>query len=245
MSISDSLEFGHRDRKDLYEYVERHGTVPMEKARKELFPHDERRFVHQLAVLKRDGYLEEDAGELRASLEPEGEEVVFEKGETEYTIRPARQEDLSGVTGAIRQVAEERTYIVAESVAEQIDHQNVLLRHNEVESRVFFVALVNDEVVGWAHIEAQEMDKLRHTAQLTFGVVDEYRGHGIGTRLFERALDWASGNGYEKLYQSIPATNELALDFLEDRGCEVEARREDHYKIDGDYVDEMMVAVRT
>ena len=245
MSISDSLEFGHRDRKDLYEYVERHGTVSMENARKELFPHDERRFVHQLAVLKRDGYLEEDAGELRASLEPEGEEEVFEKDETEYTIRPARQEDLSGVTGAIRQVAEERTYIVAESVAEQIDHQNVLLRHNEVESRVFFVALVNDEVVGWAHIEAQEMDKLRHTAQLTFGVVDEYRGHGIGTRLFERALDWASGNGYEKLYQSIPATNELALDFLNDIGCEVEARREDHYKIDGDYVDEMMVAVRT
>jgi hypothetical protein len=56
MSVSDSLDFGHRDRKDLYEYVERHGTVPMEKARKELFPHDERRFVHQLAVLKRDGY---------------------------------------------------------------------------------------------------------------------------------------------------------------------------------------------
>lgn len=245
MSISDSLEFGHRDRKDLYEYVERHGTVSMEEARKELFPHDERRFVHQLAVLKRDGYLEEDNGELRASLEPDGEEEVFESEGTEYSIRPARQEDLGGVTGAIRQVAEERTYIVAESVAEQIDHQNVLLRHNEVESRVFFVALVDNEVVGWAHIEAQEMDKLRHTAQLTFGVIDEYRGNGIGTHLFERALEWASENGYEKLYQSIPATNEIALDFLEDKGCEVEARREDHYKIDGEYVDETMVAVRT
>jgi GNAT superfamily N-acetyltransferase len=243
MSVSDSLDFGHRDRKDLYEYVERHGTVPVEKARKELFPHDERRFVHQLAVLKRDGYLEEDEGELRASLEPEGDEEVFETDGTEYTIRPARQEDLGGVTGAIRQVAEERTYIVAESVAEQIDHQNVLLRHNEVESRVFFVALVDDEVVGWAHIEAQEMDKLRHTARLTFGVVDEYRGNGIGTRLFERALEWASENGYEKLYQSIPSTNEVALEFLDGKGCEVEARREDHYKIDGDYVDEMMVAV--
>ena len=243
MSISDKLEFGHRDRKDLYEYVERHGRVSVEEAKRELFPHDERRFAHQLAVLKRDGYLDQEGDELRASLEPEGEEEVFERDETEYAIRPARQEDLSGVTGVIRQVAEEKRYIVAESVAEMIDHQNVLLRHNEVESRIFFVALVGDEVVGWAHIEAQEMDKLRHTARLTFGVMDEYRGHGIGTRLFERALGWASDNGYEKIYQSIPATNEVALEFLEDKGCEVEAAREDHYKIDGEYVDEMMLAV--
>jgi len=243
MSVSDKLEFDHRDRKDLYEYVERHGRVSVEEARRELFPHDERRFAHQLAVLKRDGYLERDGDELRAALEPEGEEEVFEREEVEYTIRPARQEDLGGVTGAIRQVAEEKRYIVAESVAEQIDHQNVLLRHNEFESRIFFVALVNDEVVGWAHIEAQEMDKLRHTARLTFGVIEEYRGNGIGTRLFERALDWASDNGYEKIYQSIPSTNEVALDFLEKKGCEVEATREDHYKVGGEYVDEVMLAV--
>jgi len=243
MSVSDKLEFGHIDRKDLYEHVERHGTVPIEEARKKLFPHDERRFLHQLALLKRDGYLEEDNGVLRACLEPEGDEEEFTDNDLEYTIRPARQEDLGGVTGAIRQVAEEKRYIVAESVAEQIDHQNVLLRHNEVESRVFFVALVNDEVVGWAHIDAQEIDKLRHTARLTFGVVEEYRGHGIGTRLFERALDWASENGYEKIYQSIPATNEIALEFLENKGCEVEATRENHYKIDGENVDEVMLAV--
>lgn len=243
MSVSDTLDFGHRDRKDLYEYVESHGTVSVGEVRRELFPHDERRFAHQLAILKRDGYLEQDGDELRAALEPEGEEEIFEKEEVEYTIRPARQEDLGGVTGAIRQVAEEKRYIVAESVAEHLDHQDVLLRHNEVESRVFFVALVSDEVVGWAHIEAQEMDKLRHTAEITFGVIEEYRGHGVGTRLFERALEWASGNGYEKLYQSIPATNEVALEFLEDKGCEVEATREDHYKIGDEYVDEVMLAV--
>lgn len=243
MSVSDKLEFSHRDRKDLYEHVESRGTVSVGEVREKLFPHDERRFLHQLAILKRDGYLEENDGVLRACLEIDGDEELFESDGIQYSVRPARQEDISGVTGAIRQVAEERRYILAESVAEQVDHQNVLLRHNEVESRVFFVAVVEDEVVGWAHIEAREMDKLRHTAEITFGVIDEYRGHGIGTRLFERALDWAGENGYEKLYQSIPATNELALGFLEDKGCEVEATRENHYKIDGEYVDEVMLAV--
>ncbi len=243
MKVSDSLEFGHVDRKDIYEYVEGHGTVDVEKVRSELFPHDEHRFRHQLAMLKRDGYLEENGGQLRVALEPEGETEEFTEGDVEFTIRPARQEDIGGIVGAIRQVAEEKLYIEAESVAEALDHQDVLLRKNEVESRMFFVAVVDDDVVGWAHVEAPETEKLRHNAELTFGVVEDYRGHGIGNHLFERALEWAKSNGYEKVYQSVPATNEEAIDYLEDKGCYVDAVREDHYKIDGEYVDEVMLAL--
>jgi len=243
MKLSEPLDFGHRDRKDLYEYVESHGKVSTERVRKELFPHEERRFRHQLAMLKRDGYIEEEDGELRVLIDHDGESEEFKADGVEFEIRPARQEDLGGVVGAIREVTSERRYIEAESVAEVLDHQDVLLRHNEVESRVFFVALVGDEVVGWAHIEAKENDKLRHTAEITFGVIEEYRGYGIGTRLFERALNRADEDGYEKLYQSIPATNEGVIEYLEDKGCGVEATREDHYKMGDEYVDEVMMAV--
>jgi ribosomal protein S18 acetylase RimI-like enzyme len=243
MEVSEPLEFGHKDRKDIYEFVERHGTVPKEKAYEELFSREERRFRHQLALLKRDGYIEENDGVLRVSFEPHGKKEDFEEGEIRFTIRPARQEDLGGVISAIREVVEEKRHIVAESVAEQIDHQDVLLRHNEIGSRVFFVALVGDDVVGWAHIEAEQMDKLSHTAEVTFGVIEEYRGNGVGKRLFERTLEWSSSKGYEKLYQSVPATNEEAIEFLERNGCEVEARRKRHYKIGGEYVDEVMLAI--
>ncbi|NNC24697.1 GNAT family N-acetyltransferase, partial [Salinisphaera sp. USBA-960] len=37
--------------------------------------------------------------------------------------------------------------------------------------------------------------------------------------------------------------NEEAIAFLEGRGWETEAVRDGHYKIDGDYVDEVMMAV--
>jgi len=155
MKLSEPLEFGHRDRKDLYEYVESHGKVPTKKVRDELFPHDERRFRHQLAILKRDGYIEEKGNELRVVIEHNGKTEEFEADGVEFQIRPAHQEDLGGVVGAIREVTSERRYIEAESVAEVLDHQDVLLRHNEVESRVFFVGVVGNEVVGWAHIEAK------------------------------------------------------------------------------------------
>ena len=134
------------------------------------------------------------------------------------------------------------TYIVAETVADIIDHEEVLLRHNEIESRMFFVACVTDDVVGWVHIAHPEVDKLSHTAELTVGVLEEYRQHGIGSHLLGRGVEWAATNGYERLYNSVPSTNEAAIAFLEGQGWEIEAVREDHYKIDDEYVDEVMMA---
>jgi len=40
---------------------------------------------------------------------------------------------------------------------------------------------------------------------------------------------------------SVPATNGTAIEFLEGHGWEVEATREDHYLIDEEYVDEVMM----
>lgn len=241
MEIREAFEFGHEDRKRIYEHVESHGTADANEVAKDLGI-DPGGMRHHVAILRRDGYLEEVDGELRVVLDA-GEEEEFRTGEVGFHIRPARQEDLGGIVGAIRQVADERTYIEAESVADVLDHEHALLRHNEVESRMFFVATVNDEVVGWVHLNAPELEKLSHTAELTVGVLDGYQGHGIGSHLLERALEWAAANGFEKVYQSAPSTNEDAIEFLKRSGWEVEAVREDHYKIDDEYVDEVMMAV--
>lgn len=259
--MSESVQLDHEDRQAVYDYVERRGTVP--KAEVVSGTHHERRALsHHVAILKRDGYLEEtEDGTLQVAFEA-GDEQEFstDEGDLEFTVRPARQTDLSGTVGAIRQVTGEMTYIVAESVADELDHENVLLRHNELESRMFFVATVenggthsvpdpssgvspHEEVVGWAHLHAPELEKLSHTAELTVGVLEGYRGRGIGSRLLERALEWAAENGYEKLYQSVPSTNERAIEFFEGRGWEVEAVRKDHYKLNDEYIDEVMMAL--
>ncbi|MCU4924554.1 GNAT family N-acetyltransferase [Halobacteria archaeon AArc-dxtr1] len=241
MAFGETLEFGHNDRRRIYEYVERNGAVDPDSAR-EALGIEPAGFRHHAAILKRDGQLQLKHGMLRVTIDAgTTEEYVSE--ELSFHIRPAKQEDLTGIVGAIRQVAEERTYIVAESVADEIDHESALLRYNEIESRMFFVATVENEVVGWVHLNAPELDKLSHTAEVTVGVLEEYRGHGIGSHLLSRGLEWAGTNGYEKVYQSIPSTNKEAIGFLETHGWETEAVREDHYKLDGRYVDEVMMAI--
>ena len=244
MKLSERPEFDHAGRREVYEYVERNGTVGYEEAR-EALRMDPTEYGHQVAILKRDGIIEEpEDGQLRIAFEEEARAEEHEEDGIEYVIRQARQEDLTGLVGAMRRVVERGDYILAETVAELVDHEQVLLRHNDIGTRVFFVATVDDDVVGWAHVDRPEFDKLSHTAELTVGVLEEYRGHGIGSHLLVRGVGWAAANGLERIYNSVPATNEAAIEFLKDHDWAIEAIREDHYRIDGEYVDEVMMGLR-
>ena len=240
MELTADLSFDHKDRRDLYEYVETHGASDPETVRTDLGMRA-RAFGHHRAILERDGVLEAVDGKLRIAFET-GAEEEYEVEDLAFTIRQAREEDLTGLVGAIRETIGGGEYVDAETVADVVEHEGVLLRHNELESRIFFVATVDSEVVGWVHLKHPEIAKLSHTAELTVGVLEAYRGHGIGSHLLERGLEWAASQGFERIYQSVPASNEAAVAFLEDRGWEVEAVREGHYKLNGDYVDEVMLA---
>ncbi|GAB3689879.1 GNAT family N-acetyltransferase [Salinarchaeum chitinilyticum] len=244
MTLRRPLEFDHDDRKALYEYVEEHGAVDPDDAQADCLPHDPGGFRHHVAILRRNGHLERTPdGQLQVAIDTDEVAEEFDREEVSFRVRPARQADLTGIVGAMRQVVEDGSYIVAETVAQEVDHDQALLRHNEIESRMFFVATVDDEVVGWVHLRSPELAKLAHTAELTVGVLEEYRDNGIGSHLLQRGLEWAASRGFEKVYQSLPATNEEAIAFLEGHGWSIEAVREDHYVIEGAYVDETMLAV--
>jgi L-amino acid N-acyltransferase YncA len=240
MEIIEQPEVDHRDRKDIYEYVESHGATEPETVRRRL-EMEPRAFGHHVAILERDRVLDERDGRLRIAFEG-GAEEEFEADDIEFTIRQAREEDLTGLVGAIREAIGSGEHVKAESVADIVDSEGVLLRHNTIQSRMFFVATVNDEVVGWVHLKHRELEKLSHTAELTLGVLEQYQEHGIGSHLLERGMEWAQSQGFEKIYNSIPSSNERAMDFFGSRGFEVEATREDHYKLDGEYIDEVMMA---
>jgi ribosomal protein S18 acetylase RimI-like enzyme len=240
MELADRLSFDHGDREDIYDYVESNGPTDLDTVRRALRM-DERAFGHHVAILKRDGVVETRHGKLRVAFET-GAEETFEADGVEVTVRQAREEDLAGLIGAIRQGLGGGEYVEAETIADVVDSEGVLLRHNELESRIFFVATVEGEVVGWVYLKHPEIEKLSHTAELTLGVLEAYRCIGIGSRLLDRGLEWARSRGFEKIYNSVPAVNESAIEFFESRNFYEEARREDHYRIDGEYVDEVMLA---
>ncbi len=74
---------------------------------------------------------ETDDGRLRVAYTRVDEEV-HDGGEVAFTVRGARQADISGLVGLIR-TAVDREYVVAESVVSVPDYEQVLLRNNELE----------------------------------------------------------------------------------------------------------------
>lgn len=242
MSGTEKPEFDTEDRRRVYEFIRDEGPVAPEDIRDEqLLPVTPSRYDQILAILKRDGYVTEVEGKVRDDYQPrERQEHSIE--EFDVRVRQARLEDLSGLAGVIRQVIEGRTYIVGESVSDQLENVDTLLRGDAETPPTYFVALVEGEVIGWVHLEGRDVDKLDHVVYLTMGLLDEYRGLGIGSKLMDRAVTWAGKHGYDKVASNVPASNESAIDFLKETGWEQEGIRPDHYNIDGQLVGEVLLS---
>ena len=240
MGATDRPTFASDDRRRIYEYVERNGTVKRHKVR-EIVSLPTEEFQSHLEALKADGYLREDGGTLQIALEF-GAVAKHESDGVSFVIRPGRQADFDGLVETIRDVTSEENYVVAETIAEELLYENAVTRHNTVKSRMFFVATVDGEVVGWTHLDLPQVEHLQGTAQQTVGVREEHRGHGIGSKLLQRGIEWAEANGYRKVYNSVPIVNDRALEFLTHHGWDTEAIRRNHYEIDGESVDEVMMA---
>ncbi|NHX35185.1 MULTISPECIES: GNAT family N-acetyltransferase [Halolamina] len=241
MELTEQLTFDDPDREDLYNYVERHGRVTEAEVRRGLNL-DPSAFGHHLTVLRRQGYVRKVGDELQIAHTVDEQEEHAVDGDA-VTVRTAEEDDREALVAVVDSVASEGSYIEAETVAAALDYDEAVIRHNDVMSRLFFVAEVGDDVVGWVHLDLPEAEKLAHTAQLTVGLRPDYRGRGLGQLLLDRGVRWAREHGYEKLYNSVPSSNERAISFLEDHGWEIEAVRKDHYRIEDEYVDEVMMAV--
>jgi ribosomal protein S18 acetylase RimI-like enzyme len=234
--------FETRDRKRIYEFVDSRGEATIDELVDADLLTDPDRYQQLIAVMKRDGLLEEDGGTLRPAMDA-GVEETHDIDGTEVTVRPARQEDISGIIGVMKQIADEKRYIVAEDVARELAADSALMR-GDLEDRRFFVATIDDEVVGWCGVERPQLEKLAHTAELTLGILEEYRGEDIGSHLLQRAMSWAQKEDFHKVYNSVPSTNISGIEFLEDHGWDTEAIRRNHYRIDDEFVDEVMMAYR-
>lgn len=272
------LEFESDVQGRIYEYVERRGEATREEVRDAVRvertagakpPRSGTEPASRLSVAEFNEYIDEllDSGPLverddTLYISADAEERTHEAESFEYTVRPADEGDRRAVAALIREVAAEGAIVVDERAADAIERDDALIRLNERESRMVFVATREidegeaghparsiggrdgEEIIGWVRIQGFELPARDHTAELTVGVASEYREQGIGGTLLERGMSWAAEEDCIKVYQSLPATNEDALELLEEHDWEPEATRTDHYKIDGELVDEIQLAKR-
>jgi ribosomal protein S18 acetylase RimI-like enzyme len=84
---------------------------------------------------------------------------------------------------------------------------------------------------------------MRHVASLAIAVAADARGRGIGRRLMEQAIGWATRVGIEKIVLSVYPHNEPALSLYRSLGFVEEGRLARHSRKSYGYEDEILMAV--
>ncbi len=107
---------------------------------------------------------------------------------------------------------------------------------------LFLLGVLDGEVVGNLGLERDPHPNSSHVAWVGMSVGREWRGLGVGSTLLGIAIDWAAGNGAEKLALSVFPENARALAFYERHGFAREGLREAQYQRNGRYHDEVLMA---
>lgn len=159
------------------------------------------------------------------------------------TIRDATPDDAAGVVAILTPIIEARTFTAFDTPFTVDDERRFIER---LPARgIFHVAVDTNEerIVGLQNV-APFGDYTRAFDHV--GVIGTYvdltrRRQGIATQLFEATVRAAAGKGYQKLFAYVRADNPAALAMYTNRGFAVIGTAFRHAKIDGRYIDEILI----
>ncbi|EEG76365.1 GNAT family N-acetyltransferase [Dethiobacter alkaliphilus] len=157
-------------------------------------------------------------------------------------IREIREDDAILFLDLQKTIEEETQFMLLESGEREtaVAEKRKLIRAvlNRDNQTVFVVENNDGRLVGYLRALGGEYEKSRHTAYITMGVLQEFTGQGLGTRLLETLDEWAQHNGIHRLELIVMQPNKAAIGLYEKMGYEIEGTKRDSLFIDGVYVDE-------
>ena len=151
-------------------------------------------------------------------------------------IIPITEQYIESFRDAVDAVARERLYLVmveAPPLASTRDY----VRGNIRDGHAHFVALDGERVVGWCDIAPLPRALLAHSGVLGMGILEGYRGRGIGKALMRATLDTAKAAGLTRIELTVREHNVQALRLYEKMGFVSEGVKRRGVRIDGKYED--------
>lgn len=105
-----------------------------------------------------------------------------------------------------------------------------------------FIALDEDDIVGYLSIKHIHFEKIRHLAKMTLGYLKEYQEkENVGAKLVEYAENWAEENNIRRLEILVLDEDEDLEDLLDDLEFKKEGKRKHTIKIKDKYHDETIM----
>jgi len=122
----------------------------------------------------------------------------------------AEEKYLSSFHQALDRVAREQIYVEMITAPAWEKTFDFFKKQTEGNFPVYY-AIHDEKVVGWADISPSENPRLAHRGFLGMGLIDGYRGQGLGSQLLEACIQHAKKIEIEKIELSVYSNNSAAI----------------------------------
>ena len=160
-------------------------------------------------------------------------------------VREIREPDAESLVALIKQVEEESEFMLMEPGERQITPEQQQQRIQTIqksENSTIFVAEEGEQLVGYMFAMGGTAKRNQHSVYVVIGILKDYRGQGIGTRLFGKLEEWAVERKIRRLELTTVTQNVAGVALYKKMGFEVEGTKKDSLLIDGEFVDEYYMA---
>ncbi|WP_223703140.1 GNAT family N-acetyltransferase [Sutcliffiella deserti] len=90
---------------------------------------------------------------------------------------------------------------------------------------IFFVSEVENKLVGFIAALGGNVKRNQHSAYLVLGILDEYQGQGIATKLFNQVFEWAKEVEISRLELTVIKDNIKAFHLYRKMGFILEGEK--------------------
>jgi ribosomal protein S18 acetylase RimI-like enzyme len=106
-----------------------------------------------------------------------------------------------------------------------------------------FVAITAGDVVGWCDVTPLDRPTQAHRGVFGVGLLPQFRGQGIGTKLTQSAPAAARTFGLHRVELTVREPNTGAIELYKKEGFEIEGVERDAVLVDGVYENVVCMAV--
>jgi RimJ/RimL family protein N-acetyltransferase len=156
-------------------------------------------------------------------------------------IREVNTKDSEGLVRLIKQVESESQYMLFEAGERKIKPEQLVKRIEAMKkdgNSTIFVAEENNELIGYLIVMGGNAIRNKHSVYLVIGILSQYRGLGVGTKLFEVLEKWTMVHQIHRLELNVVTRNEAGLRLYKKMGFEIEGTKRHSLLINGEFVDE-------
>ncbi|MDN3018308.1 GNAT family N-acetyltransferase [Paenibacillus sp. BSR1-1] len=157
-------------------------------------------------------------------------------------VREAQPEDAENLIKLIKQVEAESDFMLMETGERKTSPEQQrkrLVQMRKDNNSVILVAEQEDgKLAGYLIAIGGTAKRNKHTVYLVIGILQEYRGRGIGTKLFQRIEAWALTHKISRMELTVVTENLAGVTLYKKMGFEIEGTKRNSLFIQGTYFDE-------